>query len=124
MSPTAPTFATLNDELNKAHRRIRELQAREAELLAQNRTLCTVITELTGEDPARSAAELCSSALQASPSNDGSDDRFGIGDHVGEQSGQRLGPAARPPVPANTPAPVSASGTGTARVKTRQFPYV
>jgi hypothetical protein len=113
VSPTAPTFATLNDELNKAHHRIRELEARETELLTQRRTLCAVITELTGE---RSAAELCSSALQASPSNDGGDDRFGIGDHVGEQSGQLLGPAARPPVPADTPAPVSASGTVTARV--------
>ena len=47
MSPTAPTFVTLNDLLNKAHRRIRELQARETELLAQNRTLHAVITELT-----------------------------------------------------------------------------
>ena len=28
MSPTAPTIVTLNDQLNKAHRRIRELQAR------------------------------------------------------------------------------------------------
>ena len=46
MSPTAPTLVTLNDQLNKAHQRIRELQAREAELLAQNRTLCAIITEL------------------------------------------------------------------------------
>ena len=37
-------FVTLNDQLNKAHRRIRELQARETELLAQNRTLRAVIT--------------------------------------------------------------------------------
>jgi hypothetical protein len=51
MSPTAPTFVTLNDQLNKAHRRIRELQARETELLAQNRTLCAVINELTDDDP-------------------------------------------------------------------------
>ena len=47
MSPTAPTLVTLNDQLNKAHHRIRELQARETELLAQNRTLRAVITELT-----------------------------------------------------------------------------
>jgi hypothetical protein len=53
VSPTAPTFVTLNDRLNKAHRRIRELQARETELLAQNRTLCAVINELTDEDPPR-----------------------------------------------------------------------
>lgn len=46
MSPTAPTIVTLNDQLNKAHRRIRELQARETELLNQNRTLCAVIAEL------------------------------------------------------------------------------
>ena len=65
MSPTAPTIVTLNDQLNKAHRRIRELQARETELLAQNRTLCAVITELTDED-ARTAAELCSSPLPTS----------------------------------------------------------
>ena len=50
MSPTAPTFVTLNDQLNKAHQRIRELQARETELLAQNRTLCAVITEFTHDD--------------------------------------------------------------------------
>ena len=35
MSPTAPTIATLNDRLNEAHRRIRELQARDTELLAR-----------------------------------------------------------------------------------------
>ena len=50
MSPTAPTFATLNDELIKAHRRIRELQARATEILAQNRTLCAVVTELIHDD--------------------------------------------------------------------------
>ena len=68
MSPTAPTFVTLNDRLNKAHRRIRELQARETELLAQNRTLCAVITELTDEDT-RTAAELCSSPLSTPSSS-------------------------------------------------------
>ena len=47
MSPTTPTFVTLNDRLNKAHRRIRELQARETELLTHNTTLHGVITELT-----------------------------------------------------------------------------
>ncbi len=57
MSPTAPTSVALNDQLNKAHRRIHELQARETELLAQNRTLCAVITELIDED-ARTAT-LC-----------------------------------------------------------------
>ncbi len=57
MSPAAPTFGTLNAQLNKAHHRIRELEAREAELLAQNSTLCAVITELTHDDHARTAAE-------------------------------------------------------------------
>jgi hypothetical protein len=50
VSPTAPTFGTLNDQLNKAHRRIRELEARETELLAHNRTLRAVITEITHDD--------------------------------------------------------------------------
>jgi hypothetical protein len=47
MSPTAPTFVTLNDQLHRAHRRIRELEARETELFADNRTLRAAITELT-----------------------------------------------------------------------------
>jgi hypothetical protein len=37
MSPTAPTFVTLNDRLNKAHRRIRELEAREIDIRRPNR---------------------------------------------------------------------------------------
>lgn len=52
MSPTSPTFVALNDQLNKAHHRIRELEARETELLVQIRSLCAVITELSHEvDP-------------------------------------------------------------------------
>ena len=35
MSPTSPSFVTLNDQLNKAHDRIRQLEAREVELLAR-----------------------------------------------------------------------------------------
>ena len=69
MSPAAPTFGTLNDQLNKAHHRIRELEAREAELLAQNSALCAVITELTHDDHARTAAErseVCSTATKTS----------------------------------------------------------
>ena len=120
MSPTAPTLVTLNDLLNKAHRRIRELQARETELLAHNRTLHAVITELTGDDHAGTAAELCSSPLPTSPPHDGSDVRFGIGEHAS----QRLGPAAQSPTPAKTPAPAPASGAGRKRVKTRRSPYV
>lgn len=56
MSPTAPTFVTLNDQLTKAHRRIRELETRETELLAQNSALRAVITELTDDDHPRTAA--------------------------------------------------------------------
>jgi hypothetical protein len=36
VSPTAPTFITLHKRLNKAHRRIRELEAREADLIAHS----------------------------------------------------------------------------------------
>ena len=120
MSPTAPTLVTLNDRLNKAHRRIRELQARETELLAQNRTLHAVITELTDDDHAGTAAELCSSPLPTSPPHDGSDGRFGIGEHAS----QRLGPAAQSPTPAKSSAPAPASGAGRSRVKTSRSPYV
>jgi hypothetical protein len=35
VSPTAPSFSTLNEQLNKAHRRIRQLEAHELELVAQ-----------------------------------------------------------------------------------------
>jgi len=119
VSPAAPTFVTLYDLLNKAHRRIRELQARETELLAQNRTLHAVITELTDKDT-RIAAELSSSPLPTSPPHDGSAVRFGIGEHAS----QRLGPAAQSPTPAKSSAPAPASGTGRARVKTRRSPYV
>ena len=61
MSPTAPTFVTLNDLLNKAHRRIRELQAHETELLAQIGTLCAVVTELPEGDACHAfeVVEIC-----------------------------------------------------------------
>ena len=68
MSPTAPTFVTLNDRLNKAHRRIRELQARETELLAHNRTLHAVITELTDDDHAHRRRTLLESAAHLAAS--------------------------------------------------------
>ena len=71
MSPTAPTYVTLNNQLTKAHSRIRELQARETALAVDNRTLRAVITELTHDDHPRTA-EL------ASWSNDGREG-FGIG---------------------------------------------
>ena len=68
----------------------------------------------------RTAAELCSSPLPTSPPHDGSDGRFGIGEHAS----QRLGPAAQSPPPSKTPAPAPASGTGRGRVKTSRSPYV
>jgi hypothetical protein len=72
VSPTVPTFATLNDQLNQAHRRIRELQARERELLAQNSALRAVIAEFKQED------HRCTAAEHTSSPNDGSAGRFGI----------------------------------------------
>lgn len=50
MSPTAPTYVTLNNQLTQAHSRIRELEARETELVAHNRTLCAVMDELSNEE--------------------------------------------------------------------------
>ena len=46
MSPTAPTFVTLNGRLIKAHSRIRELEASESALIARNSALSAVIDEL------------------------------------------------------------------------------
>jgi hypothetical protein len=60
--PTAPTIVALIDQLNKAHCRIRELQARETELLAQNGTLCAVITEFTHDGRAHRRTLLQSAA--------------------------------------------------------------
>jgi hypothetical protein len=117
VSPTAPTFGTLNDQLNKAHHRIRELEARETELLAQNRALCAVITELTHDHHARIAAELTPA------SNDGSDGSD-IGDHLGKHTSQRLGPRPRSQTTTENPASAGASGTGTNRVKTRRSAHV
>jgi hypothetical protein len=76
VSPTAPTFGTLNDQLNKAHHRIRELEARETELLAHNRALRAAIPEVTHDDVPRTASGLTSSS-------DDDSDGFGIGDHPG-----------------------------------------
>jgi hypothetical protein len=89
VSPTAPTYATLNNQLTKAHSRIRELQARETALAADNRTLRAVLTELTHDDHPRTA-EL------ASWSNDRSDG-FGIGDDPGEHTHQLLARPHRSP---------------------------
>jgi hypothetical protein len=117
VSPTAPTFGTLNDRLTKAHRRIRELEARETELLAHNRALRAVIEELTNKDDSRTAAELVSLSNEAI---DGS----GISDPPGKHTSHGAGPVARSQASADTPVSASAHGTGTNRVKTRRFPYV
>jgi hypothetical protein len=114
VSPTAPTYVTLNNQLTKAHRRIRELQARETALAADNRTLRAVITELAHDDHPRTA-EL------ASWSNDGSDG-FGIGDDRGEYAHQRPRPPSQKPAGKSTSD--GAAATATSRVKTRRLPYV
>jgi hypothetical protein len=109
VSPTSPTFVALNDQLNKAHHRIRELEAGEAELLAQIRILCAVITELTHEVHARSAVELTSSTVQTSSPDEGSDRRFGIGDHVDKSQTTQSAcpPVAHSQAAAGRPAPAT-----------------
>jgi hypothetical protein len=47
--PIPPSVAALQQQLADARARIQQLEAREAQLLAQNQTLCAVITELTHE---------------------------------------------------------------------------
>ena len=118
VSPTAPTFVTLNDQLTKAHSRIRELQARETELLADNRTLRAVITELTDDDHPRTAAGLTlsrptmavtGSASAITPASTQASASVPRRDHRN---------------PRGTPASAAHPATGTNRVKTRRFPYV
>lgn len=117
MSPTAPTFVTLNDQLNKAHRRIRELEARATELFADNRTLRAAIIELTDADHPRTAAVLTSSSNDAS-------DGLGIGDQRGKHTHSRLVPGPQSQKPLVKPAAAPASAKGVNPVKTRRFPYV
>ena len=117
MSPTAPTFVTLNDRLNKAHRRIRELEARETELLVHNRALRAVIEELTNKGDSRAAAELASLANEAI-------DGLNITDPPDKHTSHGAGPVARSQASADTSVSASASGTGANRVKTRRFPHV
>ena len=95
MSPTAPTFVTLNDQLNKAHRRIRELQARETEAARPKQNPArrhhrTHSTTITRTPPPNSAQVRCP------PPSCASDVRFGIG--------ERRKPAACPAAPSPTPA--------------------
>jgi hypothetical protein len=104
VSPTAPTFITLNDQLNAAHRRIRELEARETELVAHNRTLCAVIEELTNEDHPRATADPTSLVNDAS-------NGFGIGDPPGNHTSQGAGRVAHSQAFADNSASASASGT-------------
>jgi hypothetical protein len=47
--PLPPSITALQQQLTDARTHIQELEAREARLLAQNQTLCAVITELTHE---------------------------------------------------------------------------
>jgi hypothetical protein len=58
VSPTSPTFGALNDQLTKAHHRIRELEAHETELLAQIRTLCAAIDPTTKVPDHRKAGNM------------------------------------------------------------------
>ena len=111
MSPTAPTFVALNDQLKKAHHRIRELEARETELLAQNRTLCAFITELTRAPPPTPLG----SAAPRRPMMSGS---------ASASAQARARVLRRNPDTGEDYAPTSASGTGRNRVKTRRSPYV
>ena len=113
MSPTAPTFVTLNDQLTRAHRRIRELEARKTELLAHNRALRAALSALTDDDHPRTAASLTASSVDDS-------DGFRIGDHRDKHTHQRLGPQPQSQKPLVNPA----SATGATRVKTRRFPHV
>ncbi|AWT52112.1 hypothetical protein [Mycolicibacterium smegmatis] len=57
MSPTAPSLMTLTNRLMKAHHRIRELEASEAELREKTKVLSAVIAKLTTEVQSRSDAE-------------------------------------------------------------------
>lgn len=58
MSPAAPTFGTLNNQLNKAHQRIRELEAREAELLAQKTEPYAPSSPCCGSSPPSHTSEM------------------------------------------------------------------
>ena len=51
MSPTPPTYAALYSQLAQAHRRIRELEARQADLVADLGLLRCAPTESLGESP-------------------------------------------------------------------------
>ena len=117
VSPTAPTFVTLNYQLGKAHRRIRELEDRETELLSRNTALCALISELTDDDHAHTAAEVTPAS---NPDSDGLD----IGDHLGHHTSQRLGPRPRSQTPTKNIVSAGASVTGTNRVKTRRPGHV
>ena len=50
MSPTSPTFVAVNDQLTRAHHRIRHLEARETELMVLIETLWAVVTVLIPND--------------------------------------------------------------------------
>lgn len=56
--PIPPSVAAMQQQLADARTRIQELEAREAQLLAQTQTLCAVITELTHETEANNVVAL------------------------------------------------------------------
>ena len=122
MSPTSPTFITLNGQLIKAHKRIRELEAGEAELLAQIRILCAVITDLTHEIHARSAVELPSTTVPTSTLDNGRDSRVANRDHADTSHTPQYGSpgAADSQSTGPRPTPASTAPLGTQRTKPRR----
>jgi hypothetical protein len=122
MSLTSPTFVALNDQLIKAHHRIRELEARETELLAQISILCAVNTTLLHDVHARCTVGLASTTVQPSSPDEGSDRRFGIGDHLDtSNTAQSACPrATHSQATATRPAAASTSRLDAKRPKTRQ----
>ncbi len=64
MSPTAPTYLALYKQLGQAKSRIRELEARENDLLTEIRTLCAAVTERTHRAHARAPDDLTPSLQQ------------------------------------------------------------
>ena len=122
MSPTSPTFNTLNGQLIKAHQRIRELEAGEAELLAQIRILCAVITDLTHEIHARSAVELPSATVLTSTLDNGRDRRVVNGDQADTSHTPQYGcpGAADSQSTGPRPTPASTAPLGTQRTKSQR----
>jgi hypothetical protein len=122
MSPTSPTFITLNGQLIKAHQQIRELEAGGAELLAQIRILCAVIADLTHEIHTRSTVELPSTTVPTSTLDSDRDRRVANGDHADTSHTPQYGCPAAADSQSTRPRPTLASTAplGTQRTKTRR----